>query len=331
MASPPAMPDASEPAPTGIWDVEWMRSWKAHPANAWFGYEAGVYLAQIAAGRSTATGPALKTDAFDEACGRRQLTASLGDRVVVMDVSPRVVRHVGRAGEAIALAAADVRRLPFAAASFALVLSTSTLDHFDCRADIETALGELRRVLMADGRLLVTFDNPANPILRLRRLVYALTGSIRGVIPFRMGLTLSRRDLVAALDRAGLDVQESGYLVHAPRLIALWLGEWAAQRGSAGVARRLTRVLSAIEALARRWPTRRWTAHFIFADCRPRVDGVRRAPAPRLPHWLASWKTIEHRLRFAYLRALPARVLDRVDPPVRATSAVVRRVAAVPI
>ena len=309
-----------------------MRTWKAHPGNAWFAYEAGVYTA--IAGALPRSTRALKTDAFDEACGRRQLTAALGEHVVVVDVSPRVVAQVARAAwPGVALAAGDVRRLPFVDGSFDVVLSTSTLDHFDRRGEIDVALAELRRVLGDRGRLLVTLDNPANPLLRLRRLIYAWTGSIRGVIPFRMGLTLSRRDLLDAMHRAGFDVFDSGYVVHAPRLLALWAGEWAARRGAHGAARRLGALLGAIERVARRMPTRPWTAHFIFADCRPRLAPLpaTRWTRPRQPRWLVAWKAAEQRLRYAYLRRLPAAVLDRVDPPLRTAAAVARRAAAAPI
>ncbi len=330
---PAAPPAPSEPSWRGVWDREWMRSWKAHPENVWFTYEAGVYTALAGAMPSAGT-RVLKTDAFDEACGRRQLTAALGERVVVVDVSPRVVGQVARAGwPGVTVAAGDVRRLPFADGSFDLVLSTSTLDHFDRRADIDTALVELRRVLGDRGRLLLTLDNPANPVLRLRRLIYALTGSIRGVIPFRMGLTLSRRELLDALHRAGFIVFDSGYVVHAPRVIALWAGEWAARRDARRAARRLGALFAAIERVARRLPTRPCTAHFIFADCRPRVAPAPEArwTRPRQPPWLVAWKTAEQQLRYAYLRRVPPAVLRRVDPPLRTAAAVGRRLGAAPI
>ena len=158
----------------------------------WFAYEAGVYLDRLGPRDPRRSARALKTDAFDEACGRRQLMAGLGPELVIVDVSPRVAREAVRAQENPVLAcAADVRCLPFPAASFDLVLSTSTLDHFDRREQIVVALTELRRVLREDGRLFVTLDNLANPILRVRQLVYGLPGSIGGVIPFRMGPTLS--------------------------------------------------------------------------------------------------------------------------------------------
>jgi SAM-dependent methyltransferase len=255
-----------------LWDREWTRAWKAHPENAWFAYEADVYLDRIGRRRGVERATrALKTDAFDEACRRRQLTDGLGDDVCVIDVSPRIAAQAARAGWAgVITCAGDVRRLPFAAASFDVVLSTSTLDHFDRRDEITIALTELRRVLADGGRLLVTLDNPANPILRLRQIIYGITGAIGGLIPFRMGLTLSRRALIEAAEEAGLEVCESGYLIHAPRVLAHWAGVWAARRHSRAATRGLTRVLRAIERVAHRLPTRRWSGHFIFVECRPR-------------------------------------------------------------
>jgi SAM-dependent methyltransferase len=270
-----------------LWDAEWARAWKAHPQNVWFAYEAGVYLDQLGT-RDPARPPrALKTDAFDEACGRGQLTAGLGDEVVLVDVAPKILRQATRTRDGLTPCVADVRRLPFRTGAFDLILSTSTLDHFESDAEIHAALVELRRVLADGGRLLLTLDNPSNPVLRLRKLIHAVTGKISGLIPFRMGSTLSRRALVEAVERAGFDVSESGYVVHAPRLVALWAGELAARRRDAGLAARLGSVFQAIERGIRHAPTGRWTGHFVFADCRPAasppdgaVTGTRR-PTPR--------------------------------------------------
>jgi SAM-dependent methyltransferase len=266
----PAPASIRDATAAGIWDDEWERAWKAHPANPWFAYEADVYVERIGRAPSRRT-RMLKTDAFDEACGRGRLSAALGAELVIADVSPRIVRHAARAlDEGIVACAADVRRLPFAASTFDVVVSTSTLDHFEARGDIAVALAELGRVLHPAGRLFLTLDNPANPLLRMRKLLYAALGPIGGLIPFRMGLTLSRAALVAAAEEVGLEVRESGYVVHAPRVLGLWLGVWAARRKAGGAARRLLVVLRAVERTARRLPTRRWTAHFIYAECRPR-------------------------------------------------------------
>lgn len=86
-----------------------------------------------------------------------------------------------------------------------------------------------------------------------------------------MGLTLPRRGLVAAAIASGLALHESGYVVHAPRVLGLWAGEWVARHASKRIARGLESALTAFERAARRLPTRRWTAHFIYADCRPAV------------------------------------------------------------
>ena len=79
-------------------------------------------------------------------------------------------RSPGRRGHGTGCSsvAADVRVLPFPAGTFDGVLSTSTLDHFEAIDDLHRALGELRRVLRPAGRLVLTLDNPANPLIRLR-------------------------------------------------------------------------------------------------------------------------------------------------------------------
>lgn len=312
-----------------LWDAEWARAWKAHPQNVWFEYEAEVYLDQL--GPRDPAARALKTDAFDEACGRGQLSAGLGDDVVLVDVAPRILAHATRTRADAVPCVADVRCLPFRTGAFDLILSTSTLDHFEAGAEIDAALAELRRILGDRGRLLLTLDNPRNPVLRVRQLVHAVTGKVAGLIPFRMGHTLSRRALVVALERAGFAVHESGYLVHTPRILALWAGEWAARRHDAATASHLGRLFRAVERHARHAPTRRWTGHFVFADCRPAPPSPSGAPRPVSPRWLVGWKVAEHRLRCAYLRHTPAVVLDRVDPPLRRFVTGARRVAAVPV
>lgn len=92
---------------------------------------------------------------------------------------PRIARHAADAlGGRVPMCAADGRMLPFPSSTFDVVLSTSTLDHFDERGEITVALTELARVLRPDGRLFVTPDNPANPLLRVRQLAYACAGAL---------------------------------------------------------------------------------------------------------------------------------------------------------
>ncbi len=246
------------------WDAEWNVAWKARPGNPWFLYQGDVYRRWLADFPATRL---LKTDAFDEACGFRPLGEDAA-RAVLMDVSPRILSHAG--GPPVLRCATDVRRLAFRRGAFDTIFSPSSLDHFDDARDIEVALRELHDVLAPGGRLLVTLDNVANPVLRARHVIHALTGRIGGLIPFRMGRTLSRRRLVAALERSGFVVTTSAYAIHAPRIVGLWLGEWAARRGDVRLAERLRRAFGRLERVGERLPLRRWTGHFVVADCRRR-------------------------------------------------------------
>jgi SAM-dependent methyltransferase len=248
------------------WDAEWLVAWKAHRKNAWFGYQADVYARWLADGGAPPPRRLLKTDAFDEACGFRPL----GDAAaVLMDVSPRILRAARDGGHA-RLVATDVRRLAVRAGAFDVVFSPSSLDHFDDVRDIEAALRELHHALAPGGRLLLTLDNPANPVLRARAMVHWLAGRVGGLIPFAMGRTLERRRLRDLLARCGFDVVRIDYCIHVPRVVGLWLGEWAARRGDHDRATRLRTTLGQLERVGTRLPIRRWTGHFVVADCRRR-------------------------------------------------------------
>ena len=113
----------------------------------------------------------LKTDLFDEAVstGLYPALAARAGRVVGIDAS-RAGRGGGRRRyPELEAVRADVRALPLADAELEAVVSNSTLDHFDDAAQIEVALGELARVLRPGGILLLTLDNPLNPIVAVTK------------------------------------------------------------------------------------------------------------------------------------------------------------------
>ena len=205
----------------------------------------------------------LKTDLFDEVASRGiapWLLAS-GSHVTGIDVAPAIVAEAVALNPGLEAVVADVRSLPFAEASFDVVFSGSTLDHFESAADIQTALGELRRVLRPGGTLILTLDNPVNPIIWLRN--GPLLGLLRhiGIVPYQVGATLGPRSLQRAVQAAGLDVVETTAVMHCPRAIAVAL---------AGLMEGLSRswqesFLRHIQTWERleRWPTRWLTGHYV--------------------------------------------------------------------
>jgi SAM-dependent methyltransferase len=108
---------------------------------------------------------------LDLGCGwgrhLRHLHAA-GHQVVGLDLSPQLLRHAlsaaprrrGRSRPALRLVAADMRRVPFADASFDAVLNlASSLGLFLDDPPAVAALAEVRRVLRPGGRLLLEAMN----------------------------------------------------------------------------------------------------------------------------------------------------------------------------
>jgi SAM-dependent methyltransferase len=165
----------------------------------------------------------LKTDLFEEAYGQDDLLFALpfeGSLKIGFDVNPETVtRAAGRGRDSgCQFIHADVRRLPLTNESVDVVLSNSTLDHFDTEREIEDSLHELARVLKPGGILLVTLDNPHNPLFSLLRAALPWTG-----VPFRLGKTLPLSKLLRILERNGLELQSTGCLIHNPRFVSTLL------------------------------------------------------------------------------------------------------------
>jgi SAM-dependent methyltransferase len=206
----------------------------------------------------------LKTDLFDEAVGAgllRSLEAHAAE-VVAIDVSPAVVDLARSRHPGLDARSADTRALPFDDGAFDVVLSNSTLDHFEMLADVRGALTELHRVLEPGGRLVLTLDNGANPLVLLRN---ALPGSLLSglrLVPYPIGVTCGPRRLRRLLGEAGFEVEASRGVMHCPRLLAR-AASTLAPRQSRG----LLRGAMAFEVLGR-LPTRYLTAQFVAASAR---------------------------------------------------------------
>jgi len=248
------------------WAQASVRARSGPNERAWHEYMAGVYRAIIDRWAQDApAGPALKTDLFEEATGQYTLLPALGtysNTVIGMDWAQAVV-HAAKQDHPASLANAvvcDARALPFAAATFALVLSNSTLDHFAGEEGIFRSLAELSRILRPGGILIVVLDNPANFFVWLRNRLPFRWLHRAGVVPYYMGTTLSADRAGAALPDAGLVVTGQTAIVHAPRLPAIWLARLVAPH------RKLSALLRRTLALceqAGRWPSRNYTGYYI--------------------------------------------------------------------
>ena len=99
---------------------------------------------------------------LDVGCGEGRLTrdlAGLGHDVVGVDASPTLLAAAREASPGMELHLADAADLPFAHASFGLVIAFMSLQDVD---DLPGALREAARVLAPGGRLCIAIVHPLN-------------------------------------------------------------------------------------------------------------------------------------------------------------------------
>jgi SAM-dependent methyltransferase len=215
---------------------------------------------------------ALKTDLFDESVGEglAGVLASVAERVCGIDVAEAVVELAQRKHPRLQAKCGDVRKLEMADASVDLIVSNSTLDHFHTTAEIRQALSELTRILQPGGLLIVTLDNPRNPIVALRNALPEQWQERSGLVPYFMGQTLAMPELMAALRECGLEPIAHEHLMHVPRVAAMPICRRLG--GSATLAERFLPVMLGCERAAA-LPTAAFTGHFSAA--------LARKPLPR--------------------------------------------------
>jgi SAM-dependent methyltransferase len=220
-------------------------------------------------------GRMLKTDLFDEAVsgGILPVLAERADEVVGIDVSQAVVEAASAQNEQLLTQRADVRELPFRDESFDAVLSNSTLDHFGSLDEIVAGLRELHRVLRPGGTLVVTLDNPWNPLMALSKAVprtwlnetwdrYAPGLGKVGILPYHVGVTMNAPALERTLAGIGFTVEETTAVMHAPRLPAVLLGSVLERRAGRATQELFLELLMRCESLRER-RTRLVTGTFV--------------------------------------------------------------------
>jgi SAM-dependent methyltransferase len=213
-------------------------------------------------------GRVLKTDLFDEAYGDGLAPwfESHGHDLVACDLALTTARGAVRKPTRVVAAVADVRQLPFSAMAFDIVFSDSTLDHFEAEPDIRRALAELGRVLRPGGTLLLTMDNPTNPLVRIRNRAPAFWMRL-GVVPYAVGATCDAGCLGRWLREAGFDHVATETIMHLPRVLAVPACRWLSARGTRRPGARMLQWLLVAERL-RTSPLHGLAGHFVAAVAR---------------------------------------------------------------
>jgi SAM-dependent methyltransferase len=251
------------------WDTV-AEVWQRAPAQTlWRKHSDRVNSALVDRWLPRGTGTTLKTDLWDEAMGDGLYPAIAvrSEQVIGVDVSRSIVVAAAERYPGLDARVAHVHALPFEEGSIDAIVSNSTLDHFDDAAQIDRSVVELARVLCPGGTLLLTLDNPANPLVALAKalprqalnrtwLRWADASARLGLLPYHVGATYGRSRLRTVVEESGFAVEETTAIVHAPRPIAVMIG----QRLEDG--ERFLRVLAALERLEQA-PTRFFTGHFV--------------------------------------------------------------------
>jgi len=120
---------------------------------------------------------------------------------------------------------------------------------------------EIHGVLADGGRLILTMDNPVNPVVAVRNaLPFNWVGPV-GLVPYYVGPTCGPRKGQRLLEAEGFDVVETGAILHCPRAIAVaWASRLSKQKGR--TRHRFLEWLRGWERLEL-WPTRYVTGHFV--------------------------------------------------------------------
>jgi SAM-dependent methyltransferase len=252
---------------TLYWDAIAQKIQTGTPLNEWRYYMRSVYRRLLRNWvNSIDCGRGLKTDLFEEAVTPYDLLSEMSPQSVGIDCSQTIARatrsrlSVGPVVHPIV--AADLRRLPFQSGVFQYILSGSSLDHFARKDDIAVSLSELSRVLAPRGVMVITLDNPHNPLIRLRNsLPFAWLERVK-LVPYYVGATYNRAEAREQFNGAGLTVTEVTAVVHAPRVLAIWLVTLAERLRWARLETLIRSVLEGFERLER-LPTRFYTGYYL--------------------------------------------------------------------
>jgi SAM-dependent methyltransferase len=206
----------------------------------------------------------LKTDLFDEAVGEGlvPMLSENASEVIGIDISADVVEAAQKHHPSLISHCCDVRQIALADQSIDLVVSPSSLDHFENLNEFSIALRELWRVLRPGGRLIITMDNAANPAVALRNALPAHFLQKTGLVPYSIGATCGPRGLKQRLDATGFEVTDCQAFLHCPRVLAVAATRRVEARGCPQLEQRVLSNLMKLEKLSRS-PLRFQTGYFV--------------------------------------------------------------------
>lgn len=158
----------------------------------------------------------LKTDLHEEAFGEDEILFSLSERgfkIFALDIAEQTTQSAHfvqkEKGFSHQYITADVRNLPFKDNIFDVILSSSTLDHFNLEKDLLKSLLELKRVIKLGGNLIITLNNKHNINFYLMLKLERILGLISYPVQF-----YSIHKLRKIVEEVGLSIQDRSYIVH---------------------------------------------------------------------------------------------------------------------
>lgn len=163
----------------------------------------------------------LKLDLWNEAVNTRILNWMAGEGATCygLDVSPQVTRRAREnarvAGDPLQLVQADIRRVPFAEASFDFVYTMGTIEHIE---EYRLAVREIARVLKPGGRAIIGVPHKWN--IFLRPLLVAALDRL-GKYPYSPEKSFSAGALRAVVEEAGLRVVARSGILTVPGLVRM--------------------------------------------------------------------------------------------------------------
>ncbi len=154
---------------------------------------------------------------LDVGCGTGALAERLarqGYEVTGLDASSGMLEVLSRRRGEIASVLGSATAMPFFDGEFDAAITVATLHHIAGPGDVRLALGEMVRVVRADGLVIVWDHNPRNPYWpHVMRRVPQDTGTER---------LIGRDEIVDALKAAGATIVSAGELGLVPDFTPPW-------------------------------------------------------------------------------------------------------------